>query len=458
MANKMRIKYRLRKLKTMKFLYNLSFENCKFECEIFLRHKAFNRALRFKRCIFEKFVNFNFSDSRINFNSGFICQDTIFEDIAYFIKINFNGKVDFSRSRFKERAFFSESTFEQKANFAEVIFDNNAYFDDVKFKKEAFFKQAEFYKNAHFYGTDFEEFPNFIQVIFNEDINFTNTDFIIDFDATRGKINRTYDDRKKENNEEEPKKHKIANEFRDSFRNIKSALIEHHSMLDASNYHRVELYCKELELEYKREEKAKTFWKKFKFILSNGKDFVDEIQLKLYRLTSDHHTNLLLILNNVLILIAAFGIANLFLDALNQNGEVLICIAFLIISIPLMMCRTTFTTQKGFRRCLIIIKHRKNKIPLLLTCLLRCCAVVVAYGMTIYMIFTTPSSILPILGKLIENKSAEICLFVVGNVKLLCCGGNSFASETLNLIYMLFLFLLLWSLQKTARKNTIVPS
>lgn len=106
--------------------YDLEFMNCVFN-NFSLTREAINKEIRFKkctfkkctldRCIFKKFVNFNFGNFNGSFSGDFICQDTIFEDIAYFIKIDFNGKVDFSRSRFKERAFFSESTFKQRADF-----------------------------------------------------------------------------------------------------------------------------------------------------------------------------------------------------------------------------------------------------------------------------------------------------------------------------------------------------
>nr|WP_251823435.1 hypothetical protein [Campylobacter jejuni] len=41
---------------------------------------------------------------------------------------------------------------------------------------------------------------------------------------------------------------KFANDFRDSFRTFKNALIKDNNLLDASNFHKYELYCKEIEL------------------------------------------------------------------------------------------------------------------------------------------------------------------------------------------------------------------
>ena len=82
---------------------------------------------------------------------------------------------------------------------------------------------------------------------------------------------------------------------------------------------------------------------------------------------------------------------------------------------------------------------------------------ILSYFIVALMLIFKPSSILPVLGKLIDNKSGESCLFACENFKLIYNSASP-ALETLNLLYMLLLFLLLFSLQKTARKNTIVPN
>lgn len=467
-------------------------ENAEFENANFFNKAMFERAQFKKDALFSKAI---------------FKQDAYFKNIIFYGNANFNnakfqtekvsqGVADFSDSRFKERAFFIKSHFHKKAIFSNVVFDHNAYFDDARFQEEANFKQSEFYANVHFYQTKFKndrekserEEPNFKQAIFNGYINLTDTK-IFDFNFEQLKLEaRTSSD---------------AKGFRNIFKNIKNALIKDNNLLDASRFHKMELYAKELELEYKRKEEVKGFKcsSMLKFILSNGKDFVDEIQLYCYRLTSDHHTNLLMILNNVIFLIALFGVAKCILKH-NYMSEALVCVAFVIISISFLLY-PKFILEETYNKCSKIVNNNFIFIllyvmpaillgytlfnyyalsvcflcvififyALLYNTIIKAIALVsayfifrkrnfmlfLAYGMTIFMLFITPSSILPILGKLIENKSGEVCLFVVGNVKLLCCGGTSY-SQTLNLIYMLFLFLLLWSLQKTARKNTIVPS
>ncbi|MDE7318063.1 MAG: pentapeptide repeat-containing protein [Helicobacter sp.] len=446
--------------------------------------KCNNKRIKFINCVFKKSITL---------------QQITFKEILYFLNSTFEQEVDFSRSLFEKRVFFSESNFEQNASFEEVIFEHNAYFDETTFKGKANFKQSEFYQNAHFYGTEFEEIPqrdnitmnnipNFLQIILNGYINLTNTkQLLLNFEQLKSIIDG--------NNEKE--KDELANEFRNTYKNFKNALIKDSNLIDASRFHKMELYAKELELEYKRKEEVKNSKcsDMFKFLLSNGKDFIDEIQLYCYRLTSDHHTNLLMILNNVIFLIALFGIANLVLCLCNKICtttisplvEIIVSIIFVSIAICFLFecCKKLIfaiiilidicalliicTFQPHFAFVVVLICYMVLIFFVLFGCAICCsdkicaceikkCIFILSYLITAFMLFSNPSSILPILGKLIENKSTEVCLFVVGNVKLLCYGGNSFASETLNLIYMLFLFLLLFSLQKTARKNTIVPS
>ena len=451
--------------------YNISFNNCVFECEIFLTYKTFKKSLNFDRCIFKKFVNFNGTIfEKISF------KNTIFEDIVYFIRIKIK-QTSFLRSRFKERAFFSKSVFEQKIDFKEVIFEHNAYFDETTFNGKANFKQSEFYVNVHFYQTKFKndrekserEEPNFKQAIFNGYINLTDTKiFDFNFEQLKSETQTSSD----------------AKGFRNIFKNIKNALIKDSNLIDASHFHKMELYAKELEISYKQEKSAK--------------DWIEQIQLYCYRLTSDHHTNLLMILNNVIFLIALFGLANLMLIPLNETNtllffkinviEFIVCLIFMSMAIYFIFDIWKISILKPmhlFLAFLFLAVVFILYIVLMSVTFSLCFAILLSivlllllltyflttkknldfkqgifalsYLIAVFMLFSNPSSILPILGKLIENKSGEVCLFVVGNVKLLCCGGTSY-SQTLNLIYMLFLFLLLWSLQKTARKNTIVPS
>ena len=282
-------------------------------------------------------------------------------------------------------------------------------------------------------------------MIFNENVNFINTKSNIKFEKAIEQIETLYiekkteyDDQAEEDREgkEEPKKYKIANEFRDSFRTIKSALIKDNNMLDASNYHRIELYCKELELEYRREEKVEG---------SGIRDIVDRIQLYCYRLTSDHHTDLLLILNNVIIIIALFSAMSFAINHFDMHsleieqsvGAFVACLIFIILTIFLTLAyekltvfssvsinhiQTFFHEKRGIKKCF------------------RFCVVFFSYIVITITLVTKPTSLVPIFGKLIDGSS----------------GINSTISMSLSIVYTIFIFLFIWSLQKTARKNTII--
>ena len=85
--------------------YNLEFKNCVFE-KLHFTNETIKKKIRFqrctfKKCIFKKFVNFNFGNLKGSCKGNFVCTDTVFEDIAYFIKLTFEGRANFSRSRFK---------------------------------------------------------------------------------------------------------------------------------------------------------------------------------------------------------------------------------------------------------------------------------------------------------------------------------------------------------------------
>ncbi|MDE7196403.1 MAG: pentapeptide repeat-containing protein, partial [Helicobacter sp.] len=483
------------------YVTNFSDTNFKNGADFF--NATFAKWANFPNAVFGGYTSFketNFSEVAnflgVHFEGGTCFTSSSFKQNACFASVTFHGDAnfdhvkfqigedcesesitDFSGAHFQKTAELS-ATFGHDVSFKEVIFDDNVEFGDAEFLQKAFFcgtqfkkdalfsntifqevdfNQGKFYQNAYFYGATFRYFPNFLQAIFGGDVNFTNTELDFGFDDTRRKIEKTYNDMKKtyhapknKKSKEYPKKHKIANEFRDSFRNIKSSLIKNHNMLDASNYHRVELYCKELELEHKRKEELEK---------STTRDFVDRIQLMFYRLTSDHHTDLLLILNNVIFLIAWFGIMNSTLNFLfNRDyfdlsiekilmalGALAACFMFIIVMLCFVFgyfkiffvayarkrfyCKIRKLWKQFNLRQLYNKYNNKNGI------------FCIAYIITAIILVVKPALLVPIFGQMIDSKSSI---------------GFAFAS--LNIIYAIFMFLLIFSLQKTARKNTIVPN
>lgn len=258
----------------------------------------FEQELKIQNCTFDKGLEI-LLDIKTNFAKG-----VVFENCK------FNGKVSFKNAVFgsKEQMefvniFFKDCEFKDKVDFSNCKFYGNVYFNNSIFKECADFHESEFNKTACFYGVTFEKTPNFSQVIFKNNLNLVNSNLNFDFDECE----KTFDKELSIHEEKEtdiqnltpklPNKapYKIANDFRDSFRGFKNALIKDNNLLDASNYHKIELYFKEIELKRK---KPKIF----------SKEWIDLWQLKLYRLTSNHHTDLLKAFNSLMILIGVFAL------------------------------------------------------------------------------------------------------------------------------------------------------
>lgn len=143
-------------------------------------------------------------------------------------------------------------------------FNDNVYFNNSIFKNYANFHTCEFEKTASFYGVRFEKVPNFSACYFKEPkaVNLTNVNIDkLDFKSLEQYIKDNYKDEscKNETKEMQDKKEifKIQNEhqlryaknLKDSFRVIKDVLITQNDKLEAQEWHKLELYAKEKELE-----------------------------------------------------------------------------------------------------------------------------------------------------------------------------------------------------------------
>ena len=237
-----------------------------------------------------------------------------------------------------------------------------------------------------------------------------------------------------------------AGELCNIFIGFKDGLIKNSNLIDALHFHKLELYARELEVGYKAEK--------------NIKDWVEKFQLMFYRLTSDHHTDLLLILNNVFALIVLFSLAAviLFLCAnylqnwieigreccdLRQSYYLLIIlpdhiyeynklIVWLEIIAIIALCIIFIALFITVVYCMHYYIH--NKYP-------KICFIILCIS-TAIILAVKPALILPIFGKLIdESLKVDFPAFT-----------------SLSVVYAILMFLLIWSLQKTARKNTIIPN
>ena len=212
--------------------------------------------------------------------------------------------ASFCGTIFESHANFSQCVFEKTADFYRARFNKEAYFDNVTFKDSADFSYCKFESTAGFSGVTFKEPPSFLQAEFKGSLNLVNTKLEFDYAQTRRIIKRQNDAQNKriiegqniKNNKAKKRKtlDETTNEFRDVFRLFKNALIKDNNNLDASNFHKLELYCKEMELDFK---KTKIF----------SRDWIDKITLTFYRYTSDHHTDLLKSFHSLLLVIGIFG-------------------------------------------------------------------------------------------------------------------------------------------------------
>lgn len=254
--------------------YKLSFFNCKFLCEI-------NEAPGF-----------------FEIENPVYIYDCTFEENVISYNIKFKSNVVIAYCRFNKNFYFEANTFCNSSNF------ERNFYNYASFKKSHFEKNVTFY-NSTFKGLDFS------QAIFNENLNIVNTKLNFTFSNLEEKIEQEYEEFNKNKKEEDQKSlDKFANDFRDSFRTFKSALIKDNNALDASNFHKYELYCKEIELKQnwgKKGENVKNTTDLEKNV-SRIRDFVDFLLLGFYRKLCDHHTDFLKVFNNLILLIALYAL------------------------------------------------------------------------------------------------------------------------------------------------------
>ena len=399
------------------------------------------------------------SDSK-TIENNFI--ETSFEGKAFFDGVEFQGRVSFEISQFKGETRFTQTQFLAKQsnseiienNFREIVFEGNTFFDGAKFKGRVNFAASSFkaevlfvdinLDNCIFHYTEFNKtkFINvdskntktytFINSIFKDTLSFENLNIsklefdnvvfngIVTFDRTNlgnkphftnctfsnqfniehKHIQYSYEEIK------EIKDYDSLLNYRDLFRKLKSNRIAHHNLIDASELHTQELYARELELDSKKGKPIK--------------EKIDYWQLWFYRNLCEHHTDLLLNLKWLAITIGLFALLY-FISRLIQDISILEILsplgAFLsILSFLILLCMC-------YHKCIKIFDFFAylSIIPIL------------------WVIFYKPKLIFGI-ANLIGDKNY-----------------NGFENALIT-IYTILLALVLFSLQKTARKNSIVPN
>lgn len=273
--------------------HNIKFQNCKFG---FLNINDFKN-IEFNNCKIEMFDS-NISDTNIkeklvftkcifyskSYNIDF--ASTNFKNVT-FKKCIFKSNINIKDAKFKNFTFkectvfgdfiandcifknviFKNNKFYGFTNFKNTIFKDNAYFNNSEFNKFADFHECKFKKIASFYGIRFHKTPNFSSVTFLEKPILIN----MKFDShSFSSIKQDCDDeikRRFENNKEATEAEfypKVYSDFRNSFSILKHMLNQNENLIDASNHHKAELYCKEMGLDYeiKYDEKSRVNFNK----------------------------------------------------------------------------------------------------------------------------------------------------------------------------------------------------
>ncbi|WP_334084752.1 pentapeptide repeat-containing protein [Helicobacter typhlonius] len=336
----------------------------------------------------------------LSMDYGLKCRQVAFYDCA------FNDKWLIKNLSADDTFSMENCTFNKDVDFSNGKFLNNVYFNNSHFKGYADFHECEFEKTACFYGITFEKSPNFSQAIFKGSLNIVNTNLNFDFENLNERIKQEYQNFNANKGQENRKSlDKFANDFRDSFRNFKSALIKDNNLLDASNFHKYELYCKEIELDSKN---PKIF----------SKDWIDKIQLCFYRKLCNHHTDLILNLKWLVITIGLFTIL-FFASKIIQGKEILnlnhygIALSASSCIMIVLLCLFDYLKLLGGFAYLNLVA-------------------------TLWLVCYNPKLIFGVV-----NILGDSCF-------------NSFENIVM-VTYTIMMFLVVFSLQKTARKNSIIP-
>ncbi|TXE87688.1 hypothetical protein FPD38_05060 [Campylobacter volucris] len=486
----------------VKVINKISINGCKKIKQISINNHI-DGNIEFQKCEFDEFNLCDYAKPTIYGN--FIFAFCNIKKVADFMNFDFKNRVSFKMSKFKD----------------------NVYFNNSHFKDYVDFHECEFEKTACFYGVTFDKAPNFSQVIFKGNLNAVNTNLNFTFKNLENKITQECEDFNKGKNEQDKKSlDKFANDFRDSFRTFKSALIKDNNALDASNFHKYELYCKEIELKqnwYKKgiepqnqQDLEKNTWR--------VKELSDFLLLGFYRKLCDHHTDFLRVFNNFVLLIAlyalfVFGFTWLHYDKLEDTRAILTLYGFLdnfkscidgVIAL-FMILGCVFTLHKIDKNNYFeinfcnFLRYTKNKllkgfkivicdiqlllesmffalfftsvfyiflggfaekflnlgndfkyslsinilfvslyVSLICTKSLICkhIIIIISYAIVLITIINKPSIIHPLIGKIIDDAEKLYYPSLI----------------VLNIFYTILIGLILFSLQKTARKNSIVPS
>lgn len=509
-----------------KFLDGVIFDDSNlFKLDYDFSNVDFKKDVSFKNIEFYKDINFLRDKNELG--------NIDFSNTTFFKKANFKNlgvlNACFSGALFKDVVIFNGSNFKMEADFNNCVFDEFVSFNDSLFFKGSKFINARFNKGLSLYNVDFKEIPNFGGASLNGSANIAN--MILAKDNIYELRSRLEDEFEKNHilQNEFDKKLKIINDYRDTFKFLKNGAIKENNNFEANKFHRLELYAREEELKADVNligirKNTKDFFTKD---LKNRSDFAQNIKrssllidkqiLKFYRILSDHHSSLLKVFNNLIILIALFSISSMFIiDIENKNkGSIksikyefidfihkfidfilhLDLFSFLVIciSIYLLFRLCVFLEKMTSKIIDYITTNTSNKFNLEDGCLFITMIVLMfAYFYLLYsigigirvisiydilvfnflfvMFYLYLISRIEILRFFILMSSYAIAFyFVFSDLAIISpffgkilFDNDKFNSNqlilSLSITYTLLMILVLFSLQKTARRNSIMPA
>lgn len=368
---------------------NLEFYECKF-INTKIISCNFNKQICFKEC------EFLISEDKLDYINE-IC-----------ISSKFLHNIDFSDTKFQSSVNFKHSKFNGNVDFSNTIFKDNVYFNNSIFEDYADFHECEFEKVACFYGVEFKKVPNFSQAKFIGNLDPVNMKMDFNMSGIKKSIKKAKEILKNENNNEK-EDYKFANDFRDSFRVFKSALIKDNNLLEASRFHKYELYAKEIELDYKENKTLK--------------DKIDYWQIVFYRKLCEHHTDLLLNLKWLVIAIGLFALLYFISRSIQDIGILEFLNTF-------GACFSIACTFIMLILCCFGCKSRHKRLNVFAS---------IGTVITLLAIYYKPQLIFGIANLFGDTKYNGLENFLIT-------------------IYTIVIGLIIFSLQKTARKNSIVPN
>ena len=408
----------------------LSFKNCVFSGEV-----------RFEYICFAPLSSKAHNDSEVKHNEK---NPNDFRQSAQSLRLDFQhcefkDRVYFTNCEFNGNVFFNHAVFERYADFHESIFNGVVSFYNAEFKYAPNFStcvfqnlQATNFINVKIDNIDFDKIKEFIDEYENDETYNKEIESLKEKYSQKlqeGKENQCEIDKKYK---EVTKEHKIryASNARDSFRTIKNVLIANNNLLDACAWHKLELYAKEHEIDLKAPTKF-------------SKEWIERIQLCFYRHTSAHHTDLLKIWHTLIVLNGVFGILFGLIVLFSHCQIDFVKCVDLGLNCYEYQCKNIYEIYNNFgKACINIILSLFFIVPFLCVVMWEISRIVfiaIGYVASGVILITNPKYLFP-----------AVSLFEKSE--------NFSHIATISAIYTFFFILVVFSLQKTARKNSIIPN